>query len=41
MNEPNKKEQAMLWRAEVMALGHALRHEYEASRRRCRNTCAS
>jgi hypothetical protein len=30
MNEQNKKEQAMLWRAAVMALGRALRHEYES-----------
>jgi hypothetical protein len=29
MNEQNKKEQVMLWRAAVMALGRALRHEYQ------------
>src|SRR4051794_19345142 len=29
MNDHNKKEQVMLWRAAVMALGRALRHEYE------------
>jgi hypothetical protein len=26
----NNKEQVMLWRATVMALGRALRHEYES-----------
>ena len=29
MNDENKKEQEMLWRAAVMAVGRALRHEYE------------
>jgi hypothetical protein len=29
MNSQNNKEQVMLWRAAVMALGRALRHEYE------------
>jgi hypothetical protein len=29
MNNQNKEEQVMLWRAAVMALGRALRHEYE------------
>ena len=29
MNDQNKEEQVMLWRAAVMALGRALRHEYE------------
>jgi hypothetical protein len=30
MNNQNSKEQVMLWRAAVMALGRALRHEYES-----------
>ena len=30
MNNQNSKEQAMLWRAAVMALGRALRHEFES-----------
>jgi hypothetical protein len=29
MYEQNKEEQLMLWRAAVMALGRALRHDYE------------
>jgi hypothetical protein len=29
MNDENKEEQVMLWRAAVMALGRALRQEYE------------
>jgi hypothetical protein len=29
MSKHNDKEQVMLWRAAVMALGRALRHEYE------------
>ena len=29
MNDQNKEEQVLLWRAAVMALGRALRHEYE------------
>jgi hypothetical protein len=29
MNEQNKKEQAILWRAAMMALGRSLRHEYQ------------
>jgi hypothetical protein len=29
MNDQNKEEQVMLWRAAVIALGRALRHEYE------------
>jgi hypothetical protein len=32
MNEQNKKEQEMLWRAAIMAVGRALRHEYENKR---------
>jgi hypothetical protein len=30
MNDQNKKEQVMLCRAAVKALGRALRHEYES-----------
>jgi hypothetical protein len=30
MNNKNNKEQVMLWRAAIMALGRALRHEYES-----------
>jgi hypothetical protein len=30
MNDQTKDEQVMLWRAAVMALGRALRHEYES-----------
>jgi hypothetical protein len=29
MNDQNKEEQEMLWRAAIMAVGRALRHEYE------------
>jgi hypothetical protein len=29
MYEQNKQEQVMLWRAAVIVLGRALRHEYE------------
>jgi hypothetical protein len=30
MDSQNNKEQVMLWRAAVMALGRALRHEFES-----------
>jgi hypothetical protein len=29
MNSENKEEQVVLWRAAVVAIGRALRHEYE------------
>ena len=30
MNNEKNKEQVMVWRAAVMALGRALRHEFES-----------
>jgi hypothetical protein len=29
MNSQNKEEQVVLWRAAIVAIGRALRHEYE------------
>jgi hypothetical protein len=36
----NNEEQVMLWRAAVIALGRALRHECETRQEEIQSTCA-